>query len=55
MEPGKLEDLFNPEHLDVIQATLVELKAVEEEHLKECLEHDLLIRCLLSGDILGCR
>ena len=27
--PERLEDLFSTEHFDVVQATLVELKAVE--------------------------
>ena len=40
MEPEKLEDLFSTEHLDVVQATLVELKAVEEKRLKDRLERD---------------
>ena len=38
MKPEKLED-FNTEHY-VFQATLLELKAVEEKHLKERLECD---------------
>ena len=29
------KDLFSTEHIDVVQTTLVELKAVEEERLKE--------------------
>ena len=67
MEPEKLEDLFSTEHLDVVQATLVELKAVEKKRLKERLERDrehfklmasrppLIERCPFSGEILGCR
>ena len=67
MEPEKSEDLFSTEHLDVVQAKLVELKAVEEKRLKEPLERDrehsklmasrppLIERYPFSGEILGCR
>ena len=63
MEPEMLEDLFNTEHLDVVQ----ELKSVEEKRLKERSERDrkhsklmasrppLIERCPFSGEILGCR
>ena len=66
MKPEKLEDLFSTEHLDVVQAPLVELKAVEEKCLKDRLECDrehsklmasrppLIERCPFSEEILGC-
>ena len=40
MEQEKLKDLFNTEHLEVVQAALVKLKAVEEKRLKERLQRD---------------
>ena len=67
MEPEKLEDLFNTEHLDVVQAMLVGLRAVEEKRLEERLECDrehsklmasrpsTIERGSFSGEILGCR
>ena len=68
MEPEKLEeDLFNTEHLDVVQPMLVGLRAVEENRPEERLERDrehsklmasrpsTIERCSCSGGILGCR
>ena len=64
MEPEKLEDLFNTEHLDVVQAMLVGLKAVEEKRSEERdREHSKLMasrpptieRCSFSVEILGWR
>ena len=67
MEPEKLKDLFNTEHLDVVQAMLVGLRAVEEKLLEERLERDrehsklmasrpsTIERSSFSGEILGCR
>ena len=66
-DPENLEDLLSTEHHDVVQATLVELKAFEEKRLKERLGRDrehselmasrppLIERCPFSGEILGCR
>ena len=67
MEPQKLEDLFNTEHLDVVQTVLVGLRAGEEKRLEERLERDhehsklmtsrpsTIEWCSFSGEILGCR
>ena len=40
MKLEKKEDLFNTEHLDVVQATLIELEADEERRLKGRLKVD---------------
>ena len=40
MEPEKLEDVFNTEHLDVVQTVLVVLRADEEKRLEERLGRD---------------
>ena len=67
MEPEMLEDLFNTEHLGVVQTVLLKLKVVEENCLKESLERDRghsklmasrqspIDRCPFSGVILECR
>ena len=57
MNPEKLEGLFGTEHIDAVQAALIELKAVDKKRLKERMERvrPLIKRGSLIGHIVGFR